>query len=68
MAEMMFSYFVVEHNLPAAIAGPFSSLASYMSLDSTIAKAMTCVRMKTTILTRCLAVEGTAPIIARCQY
>ena len=29
MAEMMFSYFVVEHNLSAAIAGPFSSLASH---------------------------------------
>ena len=25
-----FSYFVVEHNLPAAIAGPFSSLARYV--------------------------------------
>ena len=36
--------------------------------DSTIAKAMTSVRTKTTILTRCLAVEGTVPIIARCQY
>ena len=30
MAEVMFSYFVVEHNMPASIAGPqFSSLASY---------------------------------------
>ena len=36
MAEVMFSYFVVEHNRPAAIAGPFSSLASYMCPDSTI--------------------------------
>ena len=36
--------------------------------DSTIAKTMTCVRTKTTILTRCLAVDGTVPIIARCQY
>ena len=36
--------------------------------DNTIAKAMTCVRMKTTILTRCLAMEGAVPIIARCQY
>ena len=64
MAELMFSYFVVEHNLPAAIPGPFSSLASYMSPDSTIAKAMPCGRMKTTILTRCLAVEGAVSIIA----
>ena len=68
MAEVMFSYFVVEHNLPSAIAGPFYSLVSYMCPDSTIAKAMTCVRTKTTILTRCLTVEGTVPIIARCQY
>ena len=29
MVEVMFSYFVVEHNLPAAIACPFSSLASH---------------------------------------
>ena len=61
MAEVMFSYFVVEHNLPAAITGPLSSLASYMCPDSTIAKAMTCVRTKTTILTRCLAVGGEGP-------
>ena len=67
-AEVMFSYFVAEHNLPAAIADHFCSLAPRMFPDSSIAKSMKCRRTKTTmVVKRCLAVEATAPVIARCQ-
>ena len=67
-AEIMFSYFVAEHNLPAAIADHFCSLAPRLFPDSSIAKSMKCRRTKTTmVIKRCLAVEATAPVIARCQ-
>ena len=67
-AEVMFSYFVAEHNLPAAIADHFCSLAPHMFLDSSIAKSMKCRWTKTTmVVKRCLAVEATAPVIACCQ-
>ena len=50
IAEVMFSHFVAEHNLPAAIADPGCSLAPRMFPDSTIAKAMKCRRETTMIL------------------
>lgn len=67
-AEVMFSYFVAEHNLPTAIADHFCSLAPRMFPDSAIAKTFKCRRTKTTmIVKRCLAVEATGPVIAHCQ-
>ena len=42
IVEVMFSHFVAEHNLPAAIAGSCCSLAHRIFPDSIIAKAMTC--------------------------
>ena len=66
-AEIMFCYFVAEHNLPAAIADHFCGLVPKMFPDSAIAKQMRCGRTKTTmIVKRCLATEATSPVIARC--
>ena len=54
-AEVMFAYFVAEHN-----ADHISSLAPRMFPDSGIAKSFKCRRTKTTmIVKRCLAVEAT---------
>ena len=44
IVEVMFSHFVADHNLQAAIAGPCCSLFPRMLPDSTIAKAMKCRR------------------------
>ena len=72
MAEVMFTVQTSVTSSSNTTCQPLlltSSLAwPDMCPDSTIPKAMTCVRTKTTILTRCLAVEGTVPIIARCPY
>ena len=63
-AEVMFAYFVAEHNLSAAIADHFSTLVPRLFPDSGIAKNFRCRRTKTTmIVKRCLAEEGTAPVI-----
>ena len=62
MAEIMFSYFVAEHNLPAAIADHFTDLAPHLFLDSEVAKKFHCKRTKTTqIVKRCLAPEAANP-------
>ena len=67
-AEVMFSYFVAEHNLPAAIADQFTDLAPRLFPDSEVAKKFRCKRTKTTqIVKRCLATEGTKPVIERCK-
>ena len=63
-AEVMFSYFVAEHNLPAAIAGHFTDLVPRLFPDSEVAKKCRCKRTKTTqIVKRCLAPEATKPVI-----
>ena len=65
-AEVMFCYFVAEHNLPALMADHFSDLAREMFPDSAIAKKFKCKRTKTTqIVKRCLAKAGTEPVIER---
>ena len=67
-AEIMFSYFVAEHNLPAAIADHFTDLAQRLFPDSEVAKKFRCKRTKTTqIVKRCLASESTKPVIERCK-
>ena len=47
-AEVMFSYFAAEHNLPAAIADHFTDLAPHFFPDSEVAKKFRCKRTKTT--------------------
>ena len=51
--EVMFAYFVAEHNLPAAIADHFSTLVPSLFLDSGIAKNFRCRRTKTTMIVKC---------------
>ena len=63
-AEVMFSYFVAKHNLPAAIADHFTNLAPRLSPDSEVAKKFRCKRTKTTqIVNGCLAPKATKPVI-----
>ena len=49
-AEVMFAYFVAEHNLPATIGDHFAYLARAMFPDSDIAKRFRSKRTKTTQL------------------
>ena len=62
-AEVMFSYFVAEHNLPAAIADHFTDLAPHLFLDSELAKKFRSKRTKTTQIVKCLVPEATKPVI-----
>ena len=67
-AEVMFAYFIAEHNLPSAVANHFTILAPRMFTDSAIAKTFKSKRTKTTmIVKRCLAKEATLPVIAQCK-
>ena len=67
-AEVMFCYFVAEHNLPALIADHFTDLAREMFPDSEIAKKFKCKRTMTMqIIKRCLAKAGTSPVVERCR-
>ena len=67
-AEVMFCYFVAEHNLPALIADHFTDFAREMFPDSEITKKFKCKRTKTTqISKRCLAKAVTSPVIERCR-
>ena len=52
-AEIYFSKFVAEHNLPFLVADHFSRLTKVMFPDSKIAEAYSCAR--TTIITHALA-------------
>ena len=65
-AEVIFSYFVVEHNFPALLADHFTDLACQMFPDSDITKRFRCKRTKTTqIVKRCLAPAATTPVVER---
>ena len=67
-AEVMFCYFVAEHNLPAFLAEHFNDLGREMFPNSEIAKKFKCKRTKTSqIVKRWLAKAGTSPIIERCR-
>lgn len=67
-AEVLFSFFVAEHNLPALLADHFTDLARQMFPDSEIAKRFKCKRTKTTqIVKRCLAPAATTPVMDRCR-
>lgn len=55
-AETLFCHFIVEHNLPMAVADHFSSLVKQMFPDSEIAKNFACMPSKTThIINKALA-------------
>jgi len=55
-AELLFSNFVAEHNLPFLVADHFTELVKVMFPDSDIAKKFKCKRTKTThIVTEALA-------------
>ena len=63
-AEVMFCYFVAEHNL----ADHFNDLGREMFPNSEIAKKFKCKWTKTSqIVKRWLAKAGTSPIIERCR-
>jgi hypothetical protein len=56
-AEVMFSNFLVEHNLPLSVADKMGPLFRTMFPDSAIAKKYGCGRTKTTAIVECLASE-----------
>ena len=67
-AEVLFSFFVAEHNLPANVTDHFTDLVPRLFPDSAIAKAFRCKRTKTTqIVRRCLAPTATDIAIKRCR-
>ena len=67
-AEVMFSYFVREHNLPATIGDHLTYLARSMFPNSGIAKRFMCKRTKTThLMKRSLAAVSTAKVVDRCK-
>ena len=66
LAEVMFAYFVAEHNLPATIGDNFTYLARSMFPDSGIAKRFMCKKTKTThLMKRSLAAVTTAKVVDR---
>ena len=67
-AELYFARFVVEHNLPFAIADHFNCLCSVMFPDSKVASEFSCARTKTTALvTHALAPEVNEPVLKACR-
>ena len=67
-AELYFTRFVVEHNLPFAVADHFSDLCSVMFPDSKVATELSCARTKTTALvTHALAPEVNEPVFKACR-
>jgi hypothetical protein len=55
-AEVRFSYFIAEHNLPFLVADHFTDLCKVLFPDSKIAQSFKCRRTKTThILTNAIA-------------
>ena len=67
-AEILFSYFVAEHNLPASASDHFTDLVHTMFPDSAIAKSFKCKRTKMTqIMKRCLATTSTKAVIDHCR-
>ena len=63
-AELCFARFVVEHNLPFAVADHFNKLAASMFPDSKIAQEFACARTKTAALvTHALAPAANEPVV-----
>ena len=67
-AEVLFSYFIAEHNLPGATGDHFTELCRIMFPDSAIAKRFRCKRTKTTqVIKKCLAAVSTASAVEHCK-
>ena len=67
-AEVLFTNFVAEHNIPFSLADHFTHLCKEMFTDSDIAKKFACKRTKTThILNNALAPELDQTVTQLCQ-
>ena len=67
-AEVLFSTFIAEHNLPFAVADHFTDLCKQMFPDSQIAKDFACRRTKTThVINRALVPCFDDKISTACQ-
>ena len=67
-AELYFTRFVVEHNLPFAVADHFNKLCSVMFPDSKVAAEFSFARTKTAALvTHTLAPEVNEPVVKACH-
>ena len=67
-AEVKFSQFVAEHNLPFSVADHFTKLAKRLFPDSDIAGKFACGRMKTTmIVKKALAPRVDDNVVKLCQ-
>lgn len=66
-AELLFTSFLVEHNLPLAVADHAKDLFKAMFTDSNIAKKFTCGRTKTSALVHCLALTTKENILSVVQ-
>ena len=63
-AELCFARFVVEHNLPFAVADHFNCLVPVMFPDSKIAAEFACARTKTAaLITHALAPAANEPVL-----
>ena len=67
-SEVLFTNFLVEHNLPFLIADHFTELVPHMFPDSAIAKKFSCKRTKTTmIVTNAIAPYYDNEVTRLCQ-
>ena len=67
-AELYFTSFIVEHNLPISSADHFSKLCKHMFPDSKIAQEYSCGRTKTTaIITHALAPAAERSVADVCR-
>ena len=67
-AEVIFSTFIAEHNIPFAAADHFTSLCQRMFPDSEIAKKSACHQTKLThIINSAVALSFDAKITAKCR-
>ena len=67
-AEVLFSAFVAEHNLPFAVADHFTDLCQHMFPDYEIAKKFACRRTKTThIINRAIAPSFDSKVTEACK-
>lgn len=62
-AEMLFTSFIVEHNIPIAVADHAAPLFQAMFPDSEVAKQYSCARTKTTAIVKCMAESTSLEIV-----
>ena len=67
-AEVLFSNFIAEHNLPFTLANHFTHLASAMFPDSQVAKGFRCAATKSTCIVKgALSPHFSDPVISQCR-